>query len=96
MNEARLMMDNKLNIRLLSVTFPDPRKASVAFELFSYGYTMGGPTQTLLTLTQETSPYTLNGSQLPDYNRIVESAAKKLESDFKVVLATLATTYSEG
>ena len=48
------------------------------------------------SLPKETIPYTLNGGTLPDYNRIVESAAKKLESDFKGVLATLAKTYSEG
>ena len=94
MSEAPLTMDNTLKIRLLSVTFPDTRNASVAFELYSDGHTMGEPHPHLLTLTQETPQYKLDATGLPDYNGIVESASKKLESDFRHVLETLAKTYS--
>ena len=93
MSEVQLHMDNKLKIRLLSVTFPDARNASVAFELYSDGHTMGPQQKPLLTVTQETSRYKLDETNLPDYNRIVESAAKKLESDFQEIVETLSKTY---
>ena len=93
MSDATLADDNKLGIRLLSVTFPDARTASVVFELFSDGYNVGPPRQPLLTLRQEAPLYKLDVSGLPDYNGIVEAAAKKLESDFRRVMETLAETY---
>jgi hypothetical protein len=96
MDNAELRMENNIGIRLLSVTFPDTRNASVAFELYSDGYTVGEPHRHLLTFTQETAQYKLDATGLPDYNEIVGSASKKLESDFRHVLETLAKTYASS
>ena len=93
MSEVRLHMDTKLNIRLLSVSFRDKTHASVTFELFSTGNTMGPGDQPMLTLIQETGLYRVQGNGLPDYDAIVAEAAKKLERDFRNVLEALSKTY---
>ena len=93
MVDISLGEDITLNIRLGSINFPDPRKASVAFEIFSEGHTFGDPQQPVLTISQEVLYYKTNDNSLPDYNRIIEAAANKLKSDFKRILDELRKTY---
>ena len=93
MVEVSLGEEITLNIRVGSINFPDSRKASVAFEIFSEGHTFGEPQQPVLTISQEVTYYKFNGNSLPDYNRITEAAANKLKSDLKRILDELRKTY---
>lgn len=93
MSEVSLAENITLNIRVVSVSFPDSRKASVAFQIFSEGHTVGNSQQPVLTLSQEVPNYKINGSSLPDYNRITKAAATKLKTDFKHIVDELRKTY---
>ena len=85
-------MDSSLGIRLVSVNFTTKETASVIFELLSTGHTVGDGRQPLVTIAQE-SPAYRDDNNLPDYNRIVETAAKKLQDGFEKVNRTLSSTY---
>ena len=93
MREVHMSMDISLGIRLVSVNFSNEETASVTFELFSTGRRpVGDARQSLVTIAQE-SPAYRDDSNLHDYNRIVETAAKKLQDGFEKVNRTLSSTY---
>ena len=93
MREVHLSMDISLGIRLVSVNFSNEETASVIFELSSTGRrTVGHSRQPLVTIAQE-SPAYRDDNNLPDYNRIVETAARKLQDDFEKVNSTLSRIY---
>ena len=92
MREVHLSMDISLGIRLVSVNFSNEETASVTFELLSMGHTVGDRRQPLVTIAQE-SPAYKDDSNLHDYNRIVETAARKLQDGFEKVNSTLSRIY---
>ena len=94
MENVQLSMDNNLGIQLSSVTFQDANNASAVFTLFSDGHNVRSSQHVVATLTQEVPRYNLEKTDLPDYNRIVEAAAKKLECDFQRVVEMLTKSYS--
>ncbi|MCZ0942501.1 MAG: hypothetical protein OXJ53_05550 [Gammaproteobacteria bacterium] len=91
-----LGMENAIDIRLRAIEFPDGRQATVSFELFADGFTVGETRRVLALLSQEVPHYKREQSGSTDHEAIVGEAAAKLSKDFSGVVDTLNSYANKG
>ena len=88
MDDVYLMMDNNIGIRLASHSWEDTKNASVAFDLYSTGHTVGDNTHQEMRLIQQVPAYRTEKGELR-YSEITREAAGKLRDDFRNIAQQL-------
>ena len=87
-DQVYLMMDNNLVIKLVSHGWEDKHNATVTFDLYSTGHTVGEGAQQEMRLVQEVPAYRTDTGEIR-YAEITREAAGKLRDEFQKIAAQL-------